>query len=950
MSFNPSTLFEQPLLRTKISTPQIPPEFVHRPRLTKRIDRGVMGSLTLLSAPAGFGKTNLLIEWAEQTSLPVAWLNIDGEDNDPSRFFRYLIGALRTLEPGLGEEALDFLQATRGSGLEVMLTLLINEITALPKEIVLVLDDFQALEEVTILQGLGFLLKHLPYNLHLIVASRSEPPLELAVLRAKGRVIELGMEDLRFTAEEVALFFQQVMGLRLPPETVQALEERTEGWITGLQMAAISLRHHPDPAALLANLQGDIHYLVDFLAEEVLDRQPEDVRQFLLHSSILGVLTGPLCEAVVNPEAKPGYGMVMLNRLEHANLFIVALDEKHEWFRFHHLFADFLRHIQAEINPGEIPVLQKRAAMWFEQNGNLDEAIQYALSSGDVEWTANLIERNIEVMIKTGEIFSLTRWVDKLPAEIIHQRPRLGLAYAWGSIAAYRLDNARFWIDDVKRTLDQLERHPESAHAAGEVGIAEAFEDVGLWNIRGGLAVCQSTLAVLSGDAGQAAEFSRQATALLREENPFIQSLLALDNSLYFILSGNVPKAIAALRDTVRVARQANNLLVMVIATCQLADMQVLHGQLTQAWVTLQKAQYMAVGPDGKRLPLARLVDEGFGEILLERNSLEEARIYLERSIEATGPLWWLSSLDGLVSLARLHQAQGNIAGARAIIEEASRIALSTESSQWDDVAVSAVAVRLALQREDLTEAIHYWEKGAFPDFLKTIHLEDYPYHVYEYLVLTQTRLLIAIGRSQRNESYLRRSMELMEGLLPEAKRLQRLAPQIEIKTLQAAVHFALGDLPQAVNVFRGALALGEPEGYQRIYLEGGPPIAELLAYCKVERRESDDILPSSVFIARLLESFQSEAIPMQASIPTSAMRREPFTAKMEEDLPVFLSAREVEVLDLIAEGKSNQEISAQLYLALNTVKRHAYNIYTKLGVKNRTQAVSKARQLGLIR
>jgi len=276
-------------------------------------------------APAGFGKTSLLIEWTEEADLPVAWLNLDGDDNDLGRFFRYLTGTLQTLESRLGVEALDFFQSSRGSGLEIGLTLLINEISALRMEMVLVLDEFQVLENPAILQGVSFFLRHLPHNLHLVIASRSEPALDLAFLRAKGRVVELGADDLRFNGEEVSLFFRQVMGLQLPPEAIQALEKRTEGWITGLQMAAISLRPQSDPATLLAHLRGHVPHLAEFLAEEVLDRQPEEIRQFLLRSSVLELLTGPLCEAVVSPEAQPGYGMVMLSRLEHASLFLIAL-------------------------------------------------------------------------------------------------------------------------------------------------------------------------------------------------------------------------------------------------------------------------------------------------------------------------------------------------------------------------------------------------------------------------------------------------------------------------------------------------------------------------------------------------------------------------------------------------------------------------------------------------
>ncbi len=944
MASNSRTLIDPPLLRTKVLVPQIPPRFVHRPRLTGQVNRGVQGPLTLITAPAGFGKTNLLIEWAEMADLPVAWYTIERDDNDFTRFFRYLIAALQTLEPGLGEEALDFIRSTKG-GWEVGLTLLINEISTLPKELALVLDEFQVVEDPAILQGFNFLLRHLPPNLRLVIASRSEPDLDLAGLRLRGRIFELNAGDLRFNAEEVALFFQQAMGLQLSPQMVQSLERRTEGWISALQMAALSLRDQSDPAELLAHLEGDSHYLVDFLAEEVLDHQPEEVRRFLLRTSVLDTLTGPLCEMVARPDAQPGYGSVMLNRLERLNLFITALDEKHEWFRYHPLFADFLRHIQEENNPAEMPQLQKRAALWFEQNDRLDEAFRYALASGDVEWTADLIERNIQTMVSTGEIFSLTHWLGRLPDEIIHQRPPLSLAYAWGLIAAYRLDLARYWLDDLQRTLDQLEEQGGSSTAITEEDGAQSAAIS--WNIRGGLAICQATLAILSGDLDRAAELTRQATGYLKEDSPFIRSMIALDDSFYHTLSGDVPKAIEALRQTVRIARQANNLLVMVIATCQLADLQVLNGRLNQAWATLQKAQYMALGPDGEPLSLSGLVDLSFGDILLERNALEEAGEYLERGCRAIQSLWPLGRLNGIISLARLRQAQGDISGAREMIAKAAEIALSTESSRWDDTFVSGVAVRLALQRGDVVEAEKWWKRGGFPDYTGTIALENYPYHIFEYLLLNQARFLLVKGQDLGRVRYLQQASDLLESLLLEAERFERVTSQIQALVLLAMAQSALGN-DRAPSTLLRALALGEPGGYRRIYLDEGPRLYELLLRSRPARQESGSYLPSLAFIDQLLEDIQQASGESPLSRPADPPQGAP-PSGAGDALPAALSAREIEVLTLIAEGKSNQEISAELYLALNTVKRHAYNIYNKLGVKNRTQAVTRARHLGLI-
>ncbi|HNT26160.1 MAG TPA: LuxR C-terminal-related transcriptional regulator [Anaerolineales bacterium] len=933
----------QPLLRTKITIPPLPPDCIHRPRLTARVDQGVKGSLTLLAAPAGFGKTHLLIEWAankKRSHKPcsIAWLTVHRGDDDLTHFFRYLVGALQEVNPQLGTEMLDFIHAAKRSGLEIGLTLLLNEISALPDDIVLVLDDFHFVEDASIYHSLDFLLEHIPHNLHLVIASRREPALEIALLRTKGQVTELGADALRFTREEIAQFFHSKTGIQLPPETVLALETHSEGWVTALQLAAIALPNQPDPLALLINFQGDAHYLADFLAEEVLNRQPEDVQQFLLRSSILDVLSGVLCEAVINPDAQPGYGSRMLDQLEHANLFLTSLDRRREWFRYHPLFADFLRHVLIKTNPVEVPMLQKRAARWFEERSNLDQAFRYALEAGDGEWAAALIERHIQTMVKTGEVFSLTHWIGKLPGEVVHLHPALSLAYAWGSIAAYQLDTARYWLDDLQQSIE---------YANEQFSLADPSDspESKSWNLYGGLAVCRSTLALMSGEIQQAEEYSKEAAKYLKE-NPFIQSFLSLEHGLYFTLTGDTLKAIEVLRDAVRIARLANNLFALVAAYSKLAEMQALQGHLSQALVTLQKAQLAALGPDGKALPLSGIIDIEIGEILRERNLLDEAKEYLQRGIRLTKPWWILSAVDGIMALARLLQSQGDIEGSYSLVNEGFQLALSTETSRWDDVYASAFATRMALQRNDLAAAIQCWQGSGLGERAQKNGDISCPYQVDEYLQLTRARFYLALGQDSGDIGHLHQALETLNSILPQAERYGRFTIRLEVLALQALVQQALGDLDEATKTLLMALALGEPEGYRRVFLDEGSPMANLLARCLQAQHELHVYTPSPPYIEELLAAFcQAEA----GSRATAARQFESVTAKTEDGLLVSLSARELQVLSLIAAGKSNQEISDQLFLALNTVKRHTYNIFLKLDVKKRTQAVSKARQLGLI-
>ncbi|HQE92446.1 MAG TPA: LuxR C-terminal-related transcriptional regulator [Anaerolineae bacterium] len=936
---------ELPLLKTKLSIPLLPQGFVHRFRLIEQIEQGVRGPLTLVCAPAGFGKTLLLAEWATQHDIQsqrlVVWLTLDRQDNDLDRFFRYLISAFQALQARLGEETLDFIQSTKSGGIEMGLTLLINEVAALPHDVILVLDEFHVLEEPVILQSFNFLLKHLPPTLHLVLAGRREPALDIAFLRAKGQITELGADALRFTNAEISLFFKQTLELELPVEAVAALQERTEGWITALQLAAISLRNQSDPLRLLKELRGDTHYLVDFLSEEVLSRQTEEVRQFLLKSAILDILCGPLCEAVVEPTAPPGYGATMLEQLEHANLFLSPLDPQHEWFRYHHLFADFLRHVQSETHAEEIPALHRRAATWFEAHGNLDEAFKHALASADAEWAARLIERHVETLIKVGNLQTLTHWIGQLPGEVVHRHPTLGLTYVWGSIAAYQLDNARYWLDDVQRSIESLPQRP------AEASDTLPNDDPTLRSLYGSLAICRSTLALMSGDVQQAAAHSREAVQYLHgEENPFVHSLLALEDSLYLILSGDTVKAVKRLQETARIARASNNLLALVVAYCQLAETQAMQGRLSQALVTLQKAQFVVPAPDEN--PLMGIVDIEVGEILHERGLLAEAREHLERGIWLTKSWWAWSSMDGIAALACLLQSQGDLDGAQRLIAEAYQLALSTESSQWDDVLFSALAARMALQRHDLPAAIR-WLRHSGVESVENISREAYPYHIWEYIKLTQARFYLVWGQETGNVQYLQQARDLLRSLLPQMQQFQRLTSQIETLVLQALVEDTAGETTQAVVFLLHALALGEPENYRRIFVDEGPSLTELLTQCRQVQQDAGSYLPSLDYIEGLLTALNPAATTAAAASSGNAKPAAPLTVIADETGPITLSAREIEVLTLMAEGKSNQEIASELYLTLNTVKRHAYNIYAKLDVHKRTHAIAKARQWALI-
>jgi LuxR family maltose regulon positive regulatory protein len=549
-----------------------------------------------------------------------------------------------------------------------------------------------------------------------------------------------------------------------------------------------------------------------------------------------------------------------------------------------------------------------------------------------------LIDRNIEALLEQGEISTLTHWTKKLPRERVHQYPRLGLAYAWGLAVTHEIDEARFWLDDVQRTMD-VQGSKQSRQTVAD------SDDTLPQPSQGELALVRSMVALATGDLQQAADYSSLAVSHLQEGNPFIKSFLALEESMTSIYSGDTAKAMDALSETVAVARRANNLLALIVATCQLAEMQVLQGRLTQAFATLETTRLLAVGGNGKPMTLAGIVDSALGEILRERNRLEQAKEYLERGRQLSRTTWWVSNMEGTVSLARLLHSKGDFPEAQILLDEAFRMASSTEASQWDAASIAATVVRLALQRGDLSAAHRWWEQIRLHELHSEESPKSYPYHAFEYLLLTKARYGLAVGQSTGDKPRLHQALELLRSALTQAEKFTRVSSQIEILVLRAMIEHALDEDDQAVQTLLSALALGEAEGFRRVYLDEGRTMAELLARCLLAQKRAGAYYPSLEYIQSLLEVCRQEVEIRTPATKSGAG----LAAKTLDDRTILLSARELEVLSLVAAGRSNEEIAAELYLALNTVKRHASNIYDKLEVNKRTEAVAKARQLGLI-
>jgi LuxR family maltose regulon positive regulatory protein len=896
------------LLSTKLYIPPVRPELVSRPRLIERLNAGLHRKLTLISAPAGFGKTTLLSEWAGGCGRPIAWVSLDRGDNDPTRFWTYFIAALQTIqadvaEAAVGEAALAMLQSPGGAGastpppIEAILTALINEITERLAAFVLVLDDYHLLIKAQpIHDALGFLLDHLPPQMHLVIATRADPPLPIARLRGRGQVTELRLTDLRFTPDEAAEFLNQVMGLELSVNDVAALASRTEGWISGLQMAAVSMQEQEDTASFIQAFTGSDRYILDYLVEEVLYRQSDGIQTFLLQTAILDRLTAPLCDAVV----ETGESQTILEYLESSNLFIVPLDDRRKWYRYHRLFADLLRQRLHQAHPDLVPTLHRKASEWHEHHGLMAEAIDHALSAEDFQRAADLIEQVAEATLMRSEVATFLNWVKLLPDELVRARPTLCVFHAW----------ALLWrglpLDDVESRLR-------------DVG-----EDVDL--APGKVAAIRGFMAIYQGQLARATELCRQALEQLPEDDLFLRSISTWILSISELVDGDLSAGSQALDDVVKMSQRAGNVMIAVPALCQLAKLNMRQGQLHKAQAIYQQALELGSNESGQRLPIASEALIGLGRLSYEWNDLESAARYLEESIALSEQWSEAAALDAYVPLAHVRRAQGDIDGVRHAIQKAQQMALKTDALEADDLFVALVQARLWVIQGNLEAAMRWAEERGLAkrrDSPKSEESDDFfssRVRKYEHLVLA--RLLMAQDRPEE-------ALALLEPLLPKMERQGRTDLLIEIQTLRALAYQAKGDIEQAVSALERALSLAEPGGHVRIFVDEGAPIARLLY-----KAAARGLAP--VYTGRLLAAFPvSETTPPSLDLPAELI--EPLTE------------RELEVLQLIAEGLSNKEIAHQLVLSLPTVKWHASNVYGKLAVNNRMQAVAKARSLGIL-
>ena len=908
-----------PLLETKLYVPKWRPDLVSRPRLIERLDQGIERKLTLVSAPAGFGKTTLLAEWLAATPASeraAAWVSLDQSDNDPALFWAYFIKALQKVQSEVGERALSLLHSPQPPPIESVLTTLINEINAIEDDFALILDDFHVIDAQPVHDGITFLIDHLPPQMHLLIAGRSDPPLPLSRLRGRGELTELRAADLRFTLDEAAAFLNEVMGLDLSADDVAALETRTEGWIAGLQLASLSMRGREDVPGFIRAFAGDDRYIVDYLVEEVLQRQPERVRSFLLQTSILDRLSGPLCDAVTDQEE----GKVLLEALERSNLFVVPLDDKRHWYRYHHLFAAVLHAHSMEEQPDRVPTLHRRASEWFEQNGLPSDAVHHALAAEDFERAAALVELAWPAMIRSSQDATWIGWVKALPDELVRARPVLSAGYGWTLLVAGEIKAGEVRLRDAERWLNakDMSERPEAPSAEMVVVDEEEFR-----SLPATIASARAFHALALGDVSGAEKYARRALDLIPEDAYFERAIPLGMLGLAYWTSGNLEAAHRLLAEGMANLRMNGNIDLSISGTSVPAYIRMAQGRLREAVSAYEQSLQLTTDQSGPVMRGTADLYLGLSELRLEQGDLEAATHDLLRGEElAEQAALEAYQYSSRVAKARLKEAQGDLDGALGLLDDAERV--YTAGVIPDVRPVAALKTRVRVRYGRLTEALGWVrERG--------LSVDDDLSYLREFEHITLARVLIARYKSEWEDRLIHEAVGLLERLLKAAEKGERTQSVIETLVLQALAHQAQGDIPLALAPLERALTLAGPESYVRIFVDEGEPMRNLLRHVAVGGI-------ASTYTQRLLSAFDKKAQPVSAPVKAAAA-----------DLAEPLTVREVEVMRLIAAGMRNQEIADHLFISLSTVKRHIANAYGKMGVSHRTEAVAWANELHLL-
>lgn len=877
----------EPLLTTKLFIPPLRPDALRRAHLIARLNVSLPHTLTLVSAAAGFGKTTLLSVWLAGCGRPAAWLSLEPADSDPYRFLAYFVAALQTCAPQLGAAVLAVLQSPQPPPVETLLTTLLNELSTIPDQLILVLDDYHMIEAAPVDRALMFLLDHMPPQLHLVIATREDPSLPLARYRARGQLTELRAADLRLTPAEVTEYLNHVMGLNLSADSIAALDARTEGWIAGLHLAALSLQGQHDAASFIASFTGSHKFVLDYLVEEVLHRQPEPVQTFLLRTSILDRLCGPLCDAVLGERA--GSGQATLEVIAHANLFIVSLDSERCWHRYHHLFGDLLRRRLALRSPTEpIAAYQIRASQWFEDQGLTSEAFHYAAAANDVERAERLIESKGLPLHLRATVNAILDWLGSLSTTVLDARPSLWVKSATLALVAGQTSGVAERLQAAERALPQGEPDDTTRNLIGIIAAARA------------------TLALTQYQAETILVQSRRALEYLPADNLTFRFTAVWALAFARWLQGERATAAQAYREAIAISQASGDRFSTTLATDSLGQILEEEHQLAAAAEAYQRVLELC---GDQPQPNAGEAQLGLARIYYEWNDLEAAERHAQQSLSL------LRQYDTVIDrfilaelfLARLRLARGDVSGASDLVAQAEQ-SVRRHSFLQRMPEVATVQVLVLLRQGELAAAAQLAQQHD--------------------LTLSQARVHLARGEPAV-------ALALLEPLCRQLEAKGWQDERLRALVLQALAHATDGHVQQATQLLAEALAEAEPGGFIRLFVDEGEPMRRLLTQMQPEAGRLRS------YIGRLVTAFGTSVI-----LPPSSSILPPLY-----EPPVYepLSQRELEILRLIAQGLSNQEIGDRLCLSLSTIKGHNRRIFDKLQVQRRTEAVACARAAGLL-
>lgn len=891
------------ILRSKLFVPPLRPSLVERQRLLNKLENGRTGKLTLVSAPAGFGKTTLITSWIQQHNA--VWLSLDSEDNDLGRFVTYVVAALQQIDSAFGEQIVTLLQANPQTQPEQMSTLFLNDLSYLDEAVLLVLDDFHLIENTQIHEMLAFWLEHLPPQLHFVITSRADLPFSISRWRVQQQVSEIRTADLRFTPEETAVFFNDLMGLDLTAADVAALDARTEGWIASLQLAALSLSQQDQSlqSQFIQQFSGSNRFVMDYLVDEILSRLSDDERAFLIETSIFARLCADLCDAVL----ETAVSQQMLDDLEQNNMFLIPLDAQHKWFRYHHLFADFLQHRHLQLPLGRRQQLHRRAADWFAAHQLLDEAIHHALAVDDFGKAANLMAGYSANLLVRGEIGKMLGWIDLLPTDVRQESAQLSIFYAWALIFTGQMEAAGQLVAELA-TVEDTPDWPMRAYVA----VINGFLETRVGRFDEGIAITEYALVQL------------QNFAHKDDMHAIMVGATVINLADSYMWRGQFEQSYRQYQTAVTANRESGNILAGLGAVRTLADLTIAKGELRKTQDILQQGLQMAAFWEktlpipGTKLMAAAPIYASLGVLYCQWNDLALAKPLIEEAVELYRLGGAVNEAEGADALIHLRWAEGNLDAVDHLIEQL-RLLGENNPHVYTQQRIDCAIIEWKCRLIQSGERWHYYGK----DVAKWAQengaiIADECNFINYFAHFCYAR---AILQSKNQESLL----NLLQDIKHSAQEDGRFGDIYRTQVLQVLALAQSGNTAVALELLEKLLQQTEPEGYIRLFVDEGQPLAQLLRK-----------LPATPYRDQLLNHFGEEKTGTKSPSPA-------------QNLVEPLSERELEVLTLIANGATNQQIADELVIAKSTAKKHVSNIIGKLGVENRTAAIARARELHLI-